>query len=72
MPEITINLTATVPLKPFNPPNYVLAAKKEGFIEKDHSFPLSDVSAQALSALCDDWRAAVFKKAGKTDPRLED
>jgi hypothetical protein len=34
------------------------------------SIPVADISATDLSMLCDEWRAEVFKRAGKQDPRL--
>lgn len=34
------------------------------------SVPLSDVGAQALDDLCEEFRKAVFSKAGKRDPRV--
>jgi hypothetical protein len=60
----------TIPIKPFVVPSYVSAAESVDVVRKDTNFPLSEVDADALSQLCDDWRAAVFKKAGKDDPRL--
>lgn len=31
--------------------------------------PLGEINADVLSMLCDDFRAEVFKKAGKVDPQ---
>lgn len=58
--------------RPFNVPNFVLQEAKirprsDGFHEAP-SFPLSDFDADELSQMCDEFRAAVFKKAGKQDP----
>jgi hypothetical protein len=48
---------------PWLTPNYVN-------IKGEHdSIPLKEVSAADLSLLCDEWRASVFKAAGKPDPR---
>ena len=61
-------------LQPFKTPNFVLAQvapkPREGF-ERAPSFPLSDLEPEALSAMCDEFRAEVFKKAGKQDPRSQ-
>lgn len=61
-----------VKLRPFTVPNFVLAEtstrpRAEEFGEPP-SFPLADVDAEALEALCVQFRADIFKKAGKTDP----
>lgn len=50
--------------RPFSVPNYVI---EEADVPR--SFRLSDFDAEELSAKCDEFRAAVFKKAGKDDPR---
>jgi hypothetical protein len=62
-----------VTLEPFSVPNFVRRDKK-GAVPGDDAtpaFPLSDVDEAALSALCDQFREAVFAKAGKADPRLK-
>jgi hypothetical protein len=51
-------------LEPFMTPNFARVANAEG-----KSFPLKELPAEALSALCDEFRRAVFAKAGKEDPR---
>lgn len=65
--------TIDVTLEPFSIPFFVRRNPKSAVPGDDNSaaFPLSDVDANALSALCDQFRADVFKKAGKTDPRLK-
>jgi hypothetical protein len=61
-----------IDLLPFTIPNFVRMASKpglrqEGFKESP-AFPLADVPAEDLAALCDQFRADVFAKAGKPDP----
>lgn len=63
-----------VELKPFMTPNFVITemppgVRQDGFKEAP-KLPLSDVDASTLSMLCDQFRADVFEKAGKQDPRL--
>ena len=60
-------------LKDFSVPNFVIPIlppkqKQDGFVESP-TWPLSGVDASELSAMCDNFRAAVFKKAGKSDPK---
>lgn len=60
-------------LQPFSTPNFALAKvrsglRQEGIIEGP-KWPLSEVDADTLSELCDEFRAEVFRKAGKADPR---
>lgn len=64
-----------VRLLPFSTPNYVIAAsepvmRQDGFKEAP-KWPLSELDAETLAAMCDDFRAAIFKKAGKPDPQTE-
>lgn len=63
-----------IAIQPFTIPFFVRRDKKAagaGDPDAEAAFPLSDVDEMALSALCDQFRADVFKKAGKTDPRLK-
>lgn len=65
--------TVEIKLQPFRPPNYVLVesprkAREEGLVETP-KFSLADLSAETLSDLCDQFRADVFEKAGKPDPK---
>lgn len=62
-----------IKLQPFTTPNFVIAQvppqpREHGFAQAP-SFPLSEVDADSLSVMCDEFRAEVFKKAGKRDPR---
>jgi hypothetical protein len=64
----------TLRLKPFSVPNYVVIEapakpRQEGFRPEENSFPLSEVEASELSDMCDLFRAKVFQKAEKKDPR---
>lgn len=52
-------------IKPFNVPNYVLASIPG---QDDTTIPLKQVSADDLDKLCDDFRNAVFRNAGKQQP----
>jgi hypothetical protein len=55
--------TVTVELEPFKVANYAVSTDNK-------TIPLEDIPADTISAMCDDWREAIFKKAGKQDPRL--
>lgn len=59
-----------IKLSPFSVPNYVLI---EGPSTNDSgiqvpTYALNQLSEEALAELCDEFRASVFKKAGKKDP----
>jgi hypothetical protein len=61
-----------IKLRPFMTPNFVLqelspGSRSEGY-QQGPSYPLSDVPAEDLAAMCDEFRAEIFRKAGKTDP----
>lgn len=59
-------------LQPFTTPNFVIATRPPGTrregIQEAPKWALSDVDADTLAKLCDEFRAEVFKKAGKDDP----
>lgn len=61
-----------IALRPFTTPNYVLVqrATSDDFWSAiaTPSWPLAEVPVEDLAKLCDDFRAEVFKKAGKKDP----
>jgi hypothetical protein len=61
-----------IDLMPFGVPNYVLTIPKTGKREDGFSeapkFALSELSAETLDALCKQFRADVFIKAGKVAP----
>ena len=61
-----------VELKPWMVPNFVTAKmssriRQEGYIE-GMKWALVEVDADALAEQCDQFRAEVFRKAGKPDP----
>jgi hypothetical protein len=58
-------------LVPFSTPNFVSVQlparpRQDGLIEAP-KFSLTQLDHDTLSALCDEFRAEVFLKAGKTD-----
>lgn len=53
--------------KPFSVPNFCLEDKE--FPLERRGFHLSEMDPEELSAKCDEFRAGVFAKAGKKDPR---
>jgi hypothetical protein len=60
-------------LRPFMTPNFVSVEmpprpRQEGLVEAP-KFALAELDAETLSELCDEFRADVFRKANKTDPR---
>jgi hypothetical protein len=69
-----VKANVEVAVQPFSIPHFVRRDKKNagpGDPDAEAAFELSAIDAQTLSALCDQFRADVFKKAGKTDPRLK-
>ena len=61
-------------VQPFTTPNFVLARmpprlKQDGFAEAP-KWALSEIDADVLSILCDDFRAEIFRKARKPDPKV--
>lgn len=59
-------------LEPWQTPNFVIfkmppRPRGEGLNEAP-KLPLAEVDVMVLSDLCDEFRAEVFRKAGKTDP----
>ena len=64
--------TLNVELEPFATPSFVFGAikpglRQEGWQERPR-YPLSDLDPQTLDRLCDQFRAEVFRKAGKQEP----
>lgn len=67
-----MNANIEVKLKPFKTPNFVLVEepakpREEGFAE-GRKFSLSELDADTLSRMCNDFRAEIFKKAGRHEP----
>lgn len=61
-----------IDLLPFTTPNYVLQRMpprpRQDGLTFAPKYPLCDVPADDLAALCDQFRAEIFRKAGKSDP----
>lgn len=59
-------------VRPFTVPNFVIAENPNpdaaGEFTKEGGFPLSMIDANTLDRMCDEFRDAVFKKAGKSPP----
>lgn len=57
-------------------PNFVRlkppVGQRQDGIKEAPAIPLNEIGADVLSRLCDDFRAEVFRKAGKVDPRGAD
>lgn len=64
-----------VELMPFTTPNYVIGKssprQKQDGISEGLKWHISDIDANDLSSLCDQFRRDVFEKAGKSDPRMK-
>ncbi len=62
-------------LRPFQVPNFVSAEmppqQRQDGVSFSGGFPLSTVSAEKLSKMCDEFRAKIFEKAGKKDPKVQ-
>ena len=43
--------------------------RQDGF-RMNHTIPIRELDADALSQMCHDFRAGVFTKAGKPDPEM--
>lgn len=63
MKETDVRALVVVELVPFPVPNGV------NYGDNTAGFSLHEIDAEALSAQCDRFRADVFAKAGKKDPR---
>lgn len=64
--------TITQTLRPFVTPNFVTAEaparpRQDGWTAAP-AIPLSELDADTLAQMCDDFRRSVFEKAGKQDP----
>lgn len=61
-----------VEINPFSVPNFVTIVEKpkprqDGF-KPSEGIPLSELDEITLEKMCDEFRASVFKKAGKSRP----
>ena len=66
--------TIKVKLENFRVPNYVIHARepdpdRNNVATNTPKSRLNELEAETLSELCDNFRAEVFRKAGKMDPR---
>jgi len=66
------SIRISLKLKPFQTPNFVIVEmpprpRQEG-MQEALSFPLSEVDAETLYRMCDDFRREVFRKAGRDLP----
>jgi len=59
--------TLELEVKLWSPPNFVNAKNPDG-VGQDFSIPLTQVDANTLERLCDEYRDAIFEKAGKRRP----
>lgn len=64
--------TIEVKIQPFQVPDFVLAEteaklKQEGMVETP-KYALSELSADTLEELCEEFKKSVFEKAGKGRP----
>ena len=66
-------VTHSIKLQPFAVPDDAIPAGGTGRRQDGPLFrtpiPLSELSPETLSALCDNFRSAVFQRAGKLDPK---
>lgn len=65
----------TVDTQPWVVPNYIILKmpirpRQDGFREAP-KLHVKDIDADTLARMCDEFRAGVFRKAGKADPALE-
>jgi len=66
-----------IEIKPFTVPNFVIpkmpaGKRQDGFNPSEKtSIPITDLHPEALASLCEDFRIAVFEKAGCKDPGNE-
>lgn len=60
----------SIQVRPFTVPDHVYLVAEQGDAT-NASVKLSALDESTLSAMCDAWRSAIFKLAGKTDPRLK-
>lgn len=63
--------THKVELEPIRTPNFILKANRSYIKGDEQSIAVGELSADTLSELCDEFRAGLFAKAGKKDPRTE-
>jgi hypothetical protein len=67
--------TMKVDVQPWLTPNFVtgkmpIGKRQDGISFDGPKWSLAEVDADTLAAMCDDFRAEVFRKAGKPDPSV--
>jgi hypothetical protein len=72
---MTMEVNIKLKLRPVTVPNFVSvdepAHPREEGIGEGHKFAITELDAEVLEALCVQFRADLFKNAGKTDPEHE-
>lgn len=62
-----------IELIPFRVPNCAIQkgfpGKRQDGLKEAKTYALSNLATDTLSEMCDEFRAEIFKKAGKEDPR---
>lgn len=61
-----------IKFQPWMVPNFCVMqmppTKRQDGFKPAPSFALADVDRETLAQMCDDFRAEIFRKAGKSDP----
>ena len=58
-------------LRPFHIPNFIIVKESDeakGRGGPARKFRVDELHPDTLATMCDDFRAAIFEKAGKADP----
>ena len=63
--------TIELELQPFSIPNFVRAAENPDVSRDELAIPLKALDSLTLHRMCEDFRRAVFEKAGKDQPPTE-
>lgn len=67
--------TIQLKLQPIRVPNFIIQettthqTRQEGFVESP-KFAIAELESETIAQLCDEFRANMFEKAGKIDPKL--
>ena len=63
-----MKVNITVNIKPFNVPNFVVSKESDTDGAAKESYPLHCLDIETIEKLCDDFKIAVFNKAGLPMP----
>jgi len=63
--------TIEIDLQPFSIPNFVRPSENPDVTRDQLAIPLSSLDSLTLSRMCDEFRRAVFNKAGKEELPIE-